>query len=144
MVYLLTFWSYLAVLILEIKKPPTNWLGQVKRRASKIRFKVVRGGIDVISGEAVDEVGMDVTVKLGGSVFEIFDSLADRAHLRSFVQYLIACFSLTETTSYVISGNFVGQVMPDKRLECRVLRLNLSPENPPKVVAGGIFAGFSR
>ena len=43
-------------------KKPTNWLGQAKRCTTQIRLEVA---CDVISGVAVDYVGMDVRGKFG-------------------------------------------------------------------------------
>ena len=62
--------------------------------------------------------------------------------LRTFVQNLIAFCSNMETASDVISGNFVGSIVPDKLVKCRDLLLNRSREILPKAVGDGILTGF--
>ena len=48
--------------------------------------------------------------------------------LRTFVQYLIASSSRPEIASDVISGKFVGPVVPDKLVKFRDPGLNRSPD----------------
>ena len=68
---------------LNIYKMPTNWVGQAKRRTTKTRPKAVGAVIigrfsnfdicrsevagDVISGVAIDQVGLDVRAAFGES-----------------------------------------------------------------------------
>ena len=103
-------------------------MGQAKRRATKIRLKAVGSGIfgrfpnfakrrsevagDVISGVAVDYVGMDVRATFGesglnsGRIILLFGR-PHPFHASLFVQYLIAFCSRPETTSDIISRRFM-------------------------------------
>ena len=89
----------------ETEQAPTNWLGQAKRHATKIRPEAVGSGIfgcffsifaycrtkaagDVTSGVAVDQVSADVRVKCGDSRLnsgQIIRLYADRT---SFMHFL--------------------------------------------------------
>ena len=60
----------------------------------------------------------------------------------TLVQNLIAFCSRPEVTCDVISGSFVGPVVPDNRVKFGDARLNCSQEIPPEAVYGGIFDGL--
>ena len=85
-----------------MNKKRTNWFGQAKRRATKMRPNAIVGGIfgrfsnldkcrsevagdvTVISGVTVDQVDTDACATCGGSgltVAEIFDSLSVHTRL---------------------------------------------------------------
>ena len=57
---------------------------------------------------------------------ELFDSLAGRSVLRTFVQYLIVFCNRAETASNVISGRFLRQFVPDKGVKFGDSRSNRS------------------
>ena len=84
---------------------------------------------DVISGTAVDYVGMDVPGKKtwsnGGRIIQLWPA---RPVLCTFVQYLIAFCSRPAAASDVISGKFVGPTVFNKRGKFRDSRLNDSWE----------------
>ena len=63
--------------------------------------------------------------------------------LRTFVQYLIALWNRHEPASSVISGTFVGPIVPDKPVKFRDPCLNHSREILPEAVGGGIFQFFA-
>ena len=64
---------------------------------------------------------------------EIFESFG--AVLRiTFAQYLIAFCRRPEVTSDVISGKFLGAVVPDNLVKFCDPRLNRSREIPPEAV----------
>ena len=52
----------------------------------------------------------------------------------TFVQYFIAFCSRPEVTSDIISGNFVGTVVPDNHVKFDDPCLNGSPEFPPQAL----------
>ena len=52
----------------------------------------------------------------------------------TFVQNLIAFYSRPEASSNVVSGRFVGPVVPKKHVKFGDPRLNLSREIPPQAV----------
>ena len=58
------------------------------------------------------------------------------------MQYLTAVCNRPEATSDVISGRFVGPVVPDKSVKFGDPRLNLSRDITPEAVLGGIFDVF--
>ena len=62
---------------------------------------------------------------------------------RTFVQYLITFCSRPETASDVISGLFVGMIVPEKPVTFRDPRLNLSQAIPPEAVEAAflLFSG---
>ena len=60
----------------------------------------------------------------------------------TFVQYLTAFCSQLEETSDVISGRFVGPVVPDNRMKFGDPRLSLSQEIPPEAILCGILDSF--
>ena len=62
--------------------------------------------------------------------------------LHTFVKYLVTFCSRLETASDVISGKFVGPIVPNKSVKFCDPRLNLSGEIEPEVVEGGIFHVF--
>ena len=55
-----------------------------------------------------------------------------------FVQYLMTFCSRLEAAGDVISGTFVGPIVPDKSVKCRDPSLNRSQEIPPEAIRGGI------
>ena len=57
-------------------------------------------------------------------------------------QYLTAFCNPPETAIDVISGNFVGPIVPDKRVKYLDPHLNRSREIPPEAAEGGIFDRF--
>ena len=73
---------------------------------------------------------------------ELFDSLAGRTVLCTFVQYLITFCSRLEAADDVISGTFVGTVVLHKCVKFHDPTLNGSREIPPKSIGGGIFDRF--
>ena len=89
---------------------------------------------------------MDVWVKFGDftlQMAELLDSLLASSALRTFVQYLIAFCRRQEAAVGVISGKFVGPIVPDKLVKLFEPPLNRSGEIQPKLVGCGISAGFS-
>ena len=103
---------------------------------------------DIISSVAVYYVGRDVRATFGeprlnsGRIILLFFLLARPVLRITFVQYLIAFCSQPEATSDVISGVFVGSVIPDNRVKFGDHRVNLSGEIPTEAVLGGIFHCF--
>ena len=90
---------------------------------------------DVISGVAVDYVGIDAV-----NIWRIWDKQWPNYSTRwpvgpvlrnTFVQYLFAFYSRPEATSDVISDTFVGPVISDNRVKFGDPRINLSREIPP-------------
>ena len=80
---------------------------------------------------------------LCSTVVELFNSLPTTPVLRTFVQYLIGLFrSRPESASDVISGKFVGPIVPDSHIKLRDPCLNYSREIPSKAVGGGICDSF--
>ena len=78
---------------------------------------------------------------------QLFDSLPAAPVLLTFLQYLVAFSSRLGATigiiSSVLSGWFVGPVIPYRRVNCLDPRLNRSGEIQPKAVGCGIFCRFS-
>ena len=70
--------------------------------------------------------------------------LFGRAVSRTFVQYLVAFCSRPEEASGVISGRFVGPIVPDMCEKFGEPHSNRSREIPPEAVGRGIFDSFSR
>ena len=99
----------------------------------------VEAADDIISGLALDYVGMDVPTCFGdcglnsGRIIRLF------ILLRTSVQYLIAFCSQPEAISDVIHCAFVGPIVLDKCVKFRGTSLNHSREIPPEAVVGGIF-----
>ena len=60
----------------------------------------------------------------------------------TFVQYVIAFCSRPKLTSDIVSGRFMGPVVPDNPVKFGDPRLNHSRKIPPEAVYGGIFDGF--
>ena len=74
---------------------------------------------------------------------ELFDYLTDRTRFtHHFVQHLIVFCSRPEATSDVISGGFVGPVVPDNCMKFGDPRLNLSLEIPPQAAFSTVFFNF--
>ena len=144
-----------------MNKKPTNLLGQAKRHHTKIRPKAIGGGIfrpfssfdkcrpkaagDVMSGVAVDYVGMDVNIKVGDSTLNrglIIRLFADRTRLRNLMQYLTEFCSREEAASDVISGRFVKLIVRDKSIKFCDPRKNIYEGIRPEAVGGAIFDSF--
>ena len=70
---------------------------------------------------------------------ELFDSLPSGPVLRTFVQYLIAFCSRSETASCDRSDRFMRLIVPDKTFQFRDTCLNRYGEIRPKAIGGGIF-----
>ena len=61
--------------------------------------------------------------------------------LRTFVQYLIKFYSWLETASDVISGKFVGPIVPDKPVKILRSLLNSFPRNSTRSHRRHVFSG---
>ena len=60
------------------------------------------------------------------------------------MQYVIGFCSRREATSGVISGRFVGPIVPNNFVNFAYPRLNISREVPHEAVCGGIFHDLAR
>ena len=139
-------------------KKPTNWCG--KQNATPLTFDPVGRDIfgrffsnfdiyrpevagDVITGVALKQVGMDVRGKFCDSMLNSsrnYSTLSPAGPvLHTFMRYLDAFYSRPEAANDVISGSFVGPVVPDNRVKLDGHHTNGSREIPPKVVGGVIF-----
>ena len=101
---------------------------------------------DIISGVAIDYIGMDDHVTFGDSMINNMiikiNSLPAAPVLRTFVQYLVTFCSRPDDASDFISGSIWGPIIPNKPVKCRDPCLNHSREIAPDGVGGGIFDSF--
>ena len=138
-------------------KMPTNLWRRQKRRLTKIRSKAVGSGIfgrfsnfdKCQSDVVVDYVGTDVGCpcymwQVLVKQWPKYLTLWPAGHILrlTFLLYLIAFCSWPEVMSDVISGRFVGPVVPDNRVKFGDPRTNRSREISPEAVWGCIYDGF--
>ena len=75
---------------------------------------------------------------------ELFDSLSSQTRFAHFCAQFSGILQLPEGTSNVISGWFVGPIVPEKGVKFGCPRLNHSREIPPEAVGSGLIDSFFR
>ena len=89
----------------------------------------------------VEWVGMDVSVKFGGSVSN-FGLYAGRTVLCTFVQYIIAFCGRLEAGSDVLTARFIRLTVADRCIKFRNLAYTVLDKFDPKPSDAGIFGRF--